>query len=213
MVKKRYCVVVIFLGLAGCGSKDTPSPTQPQPTPTPTVITATLVNRLDVPVVITSGSTTYGSLNTGQPIAITLPPGTKTVSWTSAKRNLSNGSVMQDDLNGATLSLSTNLNTIDISNVVDGVTYFTPSIQKEIADTISIELVTDGTPRCIGWQSGPSFSSFRWGYYRFESSTILRYYKGTRCGVGSSRGWNNSSLLTSLTIVSGLTFLRADVVP
>ena len=211
MTKKRYCVSVLTLVLTGCGSKDTSSPTQPLPTPT--VVTATLVNRLDVPVVITSGSTTYGSLNTGQPIAITLPPGTKTVSWTSAKRNLSNGTVMQDDLNGATLSLSANLNTIDISNVVDGVTYFTPSIQKVIADTISLELVTAGNPRCIGWQSGPSNSSSRWGYYRFDSSTILRYYKGTQCGIGATRGWNNSILLTNLTIGSGLTLLRADVAP
>jgi hypothetical protein len=198
--------------LAACGGDSSKAPTAP-PAPPPAVVTVTVYNRLDLPITVASGATTYGSLGSNQSTFLTLPPKTATLEWTSTRRRASDGSVITDDLGGASVSIATNLNTIDITNVVSGVTYFTPLIRKEVPDTIALELVGANGVRCIGWQFGPSFSSFAWGYYRFDATTQLRYYRGSRCGVGGFRGWNNATLLSNMAIGSGFTSLRADLLP
>jgi len=169
--------------LAACGGDSSKAPTAP-PAPPPAVVTVTVYNRLDLPVTVAS-----------------------------TRRRFSDGSAVPDDLGGASVNIGTNLNTIDITNVVSGVTYFTPTIRKDWPDTISIELVAASGARCLGAQWGPTFSSATWGYYRFDATTELRYYRGMRCGVGNYRGWNNATLLSSMAIGSGFVSLRADLLP
>lgn len=206
----RIVCVSLMAFLVACGGD---SPAAPPAAPPAPVVTVTLLNRLDLPVTVSSGGTTYGNLASNQSTMLTLPPRTSNISWASTRRRFSDGSAIPDDLIGASLSIATNLNTIDITNVVDGVTYFSPSIRKEVADTIAVELTSSTGARCLGWQSGPVFSSAIWGYYRFDSTTQLRYYRGTQCGVGNFRGWNNATLLANLAIGSGLVTLRADLLP
>jgi hypothetical protein len=198
--------------LAACGGDSSKAPTAP-PAPPPAVVTVTVYNRLDLPVTVASGATTYGSLGSNQSTFLTLPPRTASLEWTSTRRRFSDGSAVPDDLGGASVNIGTNLNTIDITNVVSGVTYFTPTIRKDWPDTISIELVAASGARCLGAQWGPTFSSATWGYYRFDATTELRYYRGMRCGVGNYRGWNNATLLSSMAIGSGFVSLRADLLP
>lgn len=213
MAKKRVFLVIACATLSACSNKE--SATEPEEPPA-TVVTASFVNRLDLAVSLSAGGTVYGTLNSGASTVLTLPPRTSSVTWTSTKRKFGDGSPMTDELTSASVSLSTNLNTIDITNVVSGVTYFTPYIFKTFADTVAFEVARGTSTICLGWVTGTTFLvGWKWGYYSLTPDTQLRYYRGTSCRAGAAayRFWSAQVITDRLTVGSGLVSLTADVLP
>ncbi|MBU6366088.1 MAG: hypothetical protein KJT01_07745 [Gemmatimonadetes bacterium] len=207
-----FAGALAFLGvLVGCGGKEAP-PVAPEP-PAP-VVTITAYNRLDVPVSLSAGGTLYGNLNANASTVLTLPPRTTSLTWTNGKRRYGDGSPVPDDLNATAVSLAQNQNTIDITNVANGVTYFTPVITQAFPDTIAIEVLSRGTSTCLGWQWGTSLFGSAWGYYVLAPDTELRYYRGRNCVNGARyRFWGSSALAGSIAVGSGRINLRADQLP
>jgi hypothetical protein len=179
-----------------------------------TVVTVTIFNRLDLAVSVSAGGTNYGSVSSGQSTVLTLPPRTTTVTWASAKRRYADGSLVPDDLNGASLSIPQNLGTLDITNIVAGVPYFTPRTSLSFnlwqsGDTLSYEVVQPTGRRCVGWQSHVAAAS--WGYYRLDAGTTFRVYAGASC-VGNWGYWTYEQLST-YTAGSGVVVLGVTQVP
>lgn len=180
-------------------------------TPPPTVVTVTVYNRLDLAISIAAGGTNYGTVAAGTSTVLTLPPGTQVLSWTSSKRRYSNGSPVPDDLSGATVSIAQNLSTIDVTNVVGGVPFFTPIVRSQVSDTASLQVVQPAASRCLGFQYGTSFLGFAWGYYRLDPGTTMRVYRGPTC-TGAWRGWS-FEILSRFEAATGRVSLTIDALP
>ncbi len=207
-----FTVALTFLGvLVGCGGKEA-APVAPEP-PAP-VVTITAYNRLDLPVSLSAGGTLYGNLNANAGTSLTLPPRTTSLTWTNGKRRYGDGSPVPDDLNSTAVSLAQVQSTVEITNVANGVTYFTPVITQAFADTIAIEVFSLGSSTCLGWQWGASLFGIAWGYYVLAPDTELRYYRGRNCVSGARyRFWGPSALAGGIAVGSGRINLRADQLP
>lgn len=212
MQAHRGAIALSVLSLLACGG-----PTEPKAReePAPTVVTVTVYNRLDLPVSLSAGGTVYGTLGAGASNALTLPPRTSSLTWANSKRRYGDGTPITDDLSSITVSIAANQNVIDVTNVADGVTYFTPSITKAFSDTIALEVARGTSTICLGYVWGQPLFGVRWGYYALTSDTQLRYYKGSTCKAGAEayRFWNATAISSGLTIGSGVVNLRADVLP
>ena len=201
----RKCLLAGALLLIGCGGGE--SPAAPAP-----VVTVTIRNGLDVSTSITAKGTNYGTVTSSGSTTLTLPPGTTTVQWKSVKRTFSDGSAVADDLDGATLSVAQNLGVLDLTNVVDGVSYFSPRIFSNLADTISLQIVQPASSRCIGFQWGNvGLFGVAWGYYRLDPGTTMRVYRKTGC-QGSWLSWTFDQL-SNFQARSGTVSLRTDRLP
>jgi len=183
--------------------------------PEPKVVTVTVYNRLDIPVSIASGGTVYGTLESRGSTVLTLPPQSVALSWTNTKRRYSNGSTISDDLGTVSVSLAANENIVDITNVANGMTYFTPNITKSFPDTIALEVARGGSTICLGYVFGQPLFGFTFGYYALAGDTQLRYYRGSSCRNGSVpyRFWNTTTITNNISIGSGYVSLNADVLP
>lgn len=195
----------LLAGVIGCSSSTEPE----RP------ITVAVVNELDVDVTIRAGSTFLGTLEGFDSVSVTLPAGVRTLEWQNGKRKFSNGTPMPDELSGATVSVSASTGIVRISNIVNGVPYFTPETFIVFADTVSFELARGGTTTCLGFAWGPSFLfGPSWGYYRLVEGTELRYYRGRTCRAGAAPYvfWGFNALSTA-RIGSGRISLTADRLP
>lgn len=206
---RNLIAVVSLLTAIGCGGEASTAPPTVV-TPPPTVVTATVFNRLEVPVSLHVGNVNYGTLQAAASTTLTLPPGTTTLEWRNSKFRFSDGTSVPDDLSGATVSLAQSLGAVDITNLVDGTPYISPLVGSAVADTISLQLVQPSQSRCLGWQFGVSGGS-RWGYYRLEPGTTLRVYRGVGCR-GASRSWSQE-ILGGFTVRTGTIRLFVDQLP
>jgi hypothetical protein len=188
-MRARFLVLGAAIAAANCKGDST----APE-----TVVTANVLNRLDVSTTLTAGGTNYGSLSPGSSIVLTLSPGTTVLTWTPVKRQYSNGSPIPDDLGGGSLSIGQNLGILDITNIVNGDAYITPVTSFSFAmfqsgDTVSYQVVQPGATRCIGWQT--QLAVARWGYYRIDAGTTFRIYRGPSC-TGTFAAWTYGQLST-----------------
>lgn len=186
--------VTLTLLLSACGGDSKPA--EPEP-----VLTVTVVNRLATGVNLSANGTQLGTVggnflqNTTSAV-LTLPPGTRTLQWQSRKLTYSDGTEIPDELSGGSVSIRQSLNTIDITNVVDGVTYFAPRLGTSLSDTVAIGIWNGVQGRCLGWLKGPTgIFGVQYGYYRLTPTTEVRVYRGTQCGGASFVGWTYNQLL------------------
>jgi hypothetical protein len=201
---------LLFATLVGCSSSTEPE----RP------IRVAVVNELDMELTLRAGTTVLGTLGGYDSVSVTLPAGVRSLVWESQKRKYSDESPMMDDLTGATVSVSATTSLVTITNVVNGVRYFTPETSIGLSDTLSFEIARAGSTMCLGNAVGPTLvlGGFRfginWGYYRLTEDTQLRYYRGSRCREGAApyRFWSFSALSTA-AIGSGRVYLWADVLP
>lgn len=198
-------LLIVVASNVGCSSSTEPN----RP------IRVSVVNELDMELTLRAGTTVLGTIGGFDSVSVTLPAGVRSLEWQSQKRRYSDGSPVPDDLTGATINVSASTDLVTITNLVNGVTYFTPETYIVFSDTASFEVARGGSTLCIGWAVGPSFLfGPRWGYYRLTEGTELRYYRGSRCRAGAApyRFWS-FSLLSTAAIGSGIVSLTADVLP
>ena len=193
--------------LASCSGGD--GPTEPPPT----VVTVTVLNGLRVPVSLTAASTAYGTVSSGGSTVLTLPPRTATLQWTAGSDQYGDGSPIPDDLTGESLSISQNLGTLDITNVVNGVPYIRPVIASDVPDTVSFAVAQPSlvTPKCIGFMYGTALIGYPWGYHRLENGTTIRVHRGLGC-QGPFLFWTYNQLL-GFQARSGHIGLRVSSLP
>lgn len=196
--------LVLLLALAACAE----APAAPADG---ALVTATVRNALDVEVAVGVGNTSVGLVSPGASSALAFPARTAAVQWRSRKRQFSNGAPVPDDLDGGSLPVPAGDAAAEVSNVVGGVTYVTPVIASNFADTVSFELAQGSASRCLGWQYGITALGIAWGYYRLEPTTQLKVYRGSRC-QGTSRAWT-AAQLGSFVPRSGRVLLLIDQLP
>jgi len=206
----RVCLVTLTFTqiLSGCSGGGSTEPKVVEPPPS--VVTVTVSNSLYDNVLLSSGGTAYGSLTAGSSTVLTLPPRSTSISWTVVKRTFSNGTPYLYDMSGATLSLSQNLNTIDITNVVDGATYFQAYISSSNADSASFSVFRGGQQTCmVNTLGGGLFggTSVTLGYLRLDADTKLRIHRGFNC-TGSSLEWTTATIANNLTVRRGSVLLN-----
>jgi len=155
--------------------------------------TASMRNALDVEVIVGVGRTSYGLVAPGMRVVLAVPVGTTQLQWRSRKRQFTPGAAVPDDLDGGALPLAGDSTTVELTNVVGGVTYVTPVVASVFADTVALELVQGTTARCLGWQWGVTTTGIAWGYYRLDPGTQLRLYRGARC-QGRALAWTAAQL-------------------
>ena len=172
-------------------------------------VTIGIENSLGVGVNVTANNISYGSVAADGFSSFSVPQNAA-LSWQSQKFRYSDGSPIQDDLNGGTLALGT-ASTGQITNIVGGTPYILPIISSAVADTVSFQVQRSSGSRCIGYSWGSSFTGSPWGYYRLEPSMAIHVYRGSNC-QGNSRLWTYD-VLTGYQPRSGRLYLRVDRLP
>jgi len=169
-------------------------------------------NGLALGITVTAGGVSQGAVTTDGYNTFTVSR-TAVLAWQSQRFRFSDGSAVQDDLNGGPLlpDLGASAPVVDITNIVGGIPYILPVISSAIADTISFQIQRPSGTRCLGYQYGSSIFGTPWGYYRLEPSMSLLVYRGTSC-QGNALGWGYD-VLVGYQPRSGRLLLRVDRSP
>lgn len=189
---RKFLGGIALLGMAACGGHDTTAPATPK--------TVDVLNYLNVPVTITVDGVSYGSVNGGTiggpaTVALVLSPSASRLAYAVGRRMYSDGSLIPSDLSGETIALTSTAATLGITNIVQGVPYFTFSVVNRSGGTIEICLARDGQTIDLGniGYSATSIVAFFYGYYTLTPTTELREYVAGGC-TGAYLVWNNATL-------------------
>jgi hypothetical protein len=151
-----------------------------------------VVNHLLVDVRVGTVANPNVDVLAGGSAVLEFPAGTTQFRWVSKGATFSDGSRVPDDLVGATLPIASS---VEITASVAGVRYFQPNISQLFAvDTLSFNLKSSSSSRCIGWQWG-STTGISWGYYALQSDSELEVFGGPGCSATRYLGkWTNAQL-------------------
>jgi hypothetical protein len=169
MTRRLARVPLLLLALVGC----TKAPTAAwQP------VRVAVENFLTEPVEIASVGTTYGTFSSRWSY-FAFPTGTGSLVWTPVAPLYSDSTPVPTDLNAVTASFAAANDTVVITNVVNGQTYFTPSLYNLTGVTVDVAIVDNGATRlCVEL----GVTNFQLAYYHLTATVALRVYKqGTAC--------------------------------
>jgi hypothetical protein len=189
-MRRRIALVALLALAAGCGGDPT-APEEP--------VRLTLWNSLNNTVTVSIDGTPQGGLNPTflVPQDIWAPAGARSLQVTPVPRNFSDGTRVPDDYPTRAFAIEKGSMSVDVSNVVNGQPYFTPTITNTLAVPVAIGLVENGQVRCLCWVGeATAFSSSRvvLGYFRLSPSTEMRMYPGRTDCSGQFLVWSNGQL-------------------
>lgn len=199
MTKRLASVPLFLLVLGGCYKAPTDA-WQP--------VRVAIHNELSESVTVVAGGTTYGTFAPGWTY-LSFPHGTAAFTWTPVVPQYSDHTPVQTDLTVQTAALASANDTVTITNVVGGLTYFTPLIYNLTGVTVDVALVDNGATRlCVELGT----TNFQLAYYRLSPTVTMRVYKsGTSC-TGTYLTVGNATF-QAYTAGSGLVLVNLTTAP
>ena len=196
-MKIGVIVVVAVLGVA-CTEPEGPH-------------TISVYNFLQVPIQVSANGTAFGTIAANEFTAITVAASTETITVSPGSDLYGDGSVVPDDLATFAAPITAD-GEVDVSNIVNGQTYFAPRIWNGSNADVMIGLVEGPTVRCLGTLAPTFLIVSRWGYYRLTSSTTLRVYRAASNCSGPSLQWSNAQL-SAFEVKTGVVILNVLASP
>jgi hypothetical protein len=201
---------VVLLAIAAACASDAPTASGRNDS----LIRFTVTNQLAAPVTINVDDTLALILLGGTSGGVAAQPTAQWLTWTSAKPTDTTGTPIPDDIGEVRIPMSGIRPTLEITNVIDDITYVTPELFNPTSERVSIGVYEGSTLWCVSVllaaSSGvPGFT--RIGYYRLLAATEIRAYRGPLC-TGPYVAWP-SSQLAKFTPKSGVVSLTLALAP
>ena len=184
-MKLSPLLILSAASLVGCAK----APTAPR---APVVVT--VYNNLKVEVSLSVGSVPYGALGPARQVVLTLPPGTRAISFAAQQQRLQSGSYayLADDAMAYSLPLIGTAPSVQITNVVDGQAYFSLLIYNQSGAAYSISVFDGGANRCIlGVNDTSPLVIYRLGYFKLTPTVVIRAYSTNNCTGDRYLFWSN----------------------
>ena len=189
-------MALIAAGLAACSAGGDKATAPPRPK------TVRVLNYLYLPVTLTAGGVSYGTLGAGnglgpKQVNLTIPGSVSSFSYAVQPMRYTDGSPVPNDLTGETISLpNADSVALGITNEVNGQPFFIAMISNQTGLALTVGVAQGGVVQCVGALStarGP-FEATWLGYYRLTSTTQVHLYNpGTQC-TGAYLYWDSSAL-------------------
>jgi hypothetical protein len=209
MRSSRSAVVATLAILAGC--EDTPATTGVQNVAFQFVVT----NYLLAPVTIAIDGNDWAIVSNGSSMNLRIASSAQWLIWTSAKPADPHGTQIPDDVGAIRVPLAGIGFALDITNVINDMTYVSASIFNESSSQVLIGLYDGDHVACVSLlraKSGVVRGFTQTGYYRLTQGTEFRAYRdGSNC-TGPYLAWPKSQL-TAFQPKSGLVVLTLDSAP
>lgn len=154
-------------------------------------------NDLLAPVTIAVDDTPYVILTTGRSTEVAAPTAAHVLSWTSANTTDSTGRQILDDIDTVTISIGLIQSALEITNIIQGETYFTAHVFNTTTAQVDIGVFNGATVSCAGILPpavGPAAGFVQIGYYRIRSATEVRAYRDRTDCTGPYVAWPRSAL-------------------
>lgn len=207
----RLAATILLVSVAGCKADP---PTASGGTGN-FVVRFQVVNALLAPVTIAIDDTAYAILSNGKSIGLAVSPKAQWLTWTSSKPTDSTGVPILDDIGQVRVRVSGIGSVLEITNIINDVTYVTPQFFNLTSARVSLGVYDGSTVSCASVllaASGTVNGFTKLGYYRLLPSTEIRAYRdGSHC-TGPYVSWA-SSQLAGFSPKSGLVTLTLTAAP
>jgi len=179
------------------------------------VVRFQVVNALLAPVTIAVDDTAFAVLSNGKSIGLAVSPTAQWLTWTSSKPTDSTGVPILDDIGQVRVRVSGIGSVLEITNIINDVTYVTPQFFNLTNARVSIGVYDGSTVSCASVllaASGAVNGFTKLGYYRLLPATEIRAYRDASRCTGPYVSWA-SSHLASFSPKSGLVTLTLTAAP
>jgi hypothetical protein len=173
----------------------------------PAFVIANIYNRLVLPVTIYSNGTNLGNIGAYASTVLTLPRGTRSITWSAHVTVLSDGLTISSDLHDVSVSIPDQQNFVDVNNIVNGKVWIAPTITNTSGGVRSIGIWNGASIRCVVVL--PVFATATISYFLLTPQTRVVSFASTNC-TGSSSYWTNQQL-QGFDAVSGALRLNASL--
>jgi len=208
---RRLAAAILFALAAGCKA-DPPTATA---RPGDFVVRFQVVNALLAPITVAIDDTVAAILSNGKSSGLAVSPTAQWLSWTSAKPTDSTGVPIPDDIGEVKVRVSGIGSVLEITNIINDVTYVTPQFFNLTTSRVSIGVYDGSTVSCASVllpASGTVSGFTKLGYYRLLQATEIRAYRDPSRCTGPYVSWG-SSQLASFSPKSGLVTLTLTAAP
>jgi hypothetical protein len=209
-VCRRLASTILLVFVAGCKSDP---PTASGGTGN-FVVRFQVVNSLAAPVTIAIDDTVVAILSNGKSSGVAASPQAQWLTWTSSKPTDSTGVPILDDIGQVKVRVSGIGSVLEITNIINDVTYVTPEFFNLTNARVSLGVYDGSTVSCASVLRGASgtVNGFtKLGYYRLLPATEIRAYRDAHC-TGPYVSWA-SSHLAGFTPKTGLVTLTLTAAP
>lgn len=208
---RRLAATILLVLLADCKEN---SPTTAPGATGNFVLRFQVVNALLAPVTIAIDDTVVAILSNGTSSGLAASPKAQWLTWTSSKPTDSTGVPILDDIGEVKVRVSGIGSVLEITNIINDVTYVTPQFFNLTSARVSLGVYDGSTVSCASVLRGASgaVNGFtKLGYYRLLPATEIRAYRDAHC-TGPYVSWA-SSHLAGFSPKSGLVTLTLTAAP
>jgi hypothetical protein len=116
-----------------------------------------------------------------------------TFTWTPAPIVGPDGQLLASDLVGTSVHVGPGVFIITLSASMNDAAYFRPLIHNNAGVDLDVALVDSGVVRCLARIPPTDTAGVRLAYYRYDSTTEMRWYRGSSGCAGPSGVWPHAT--------------------